>query len=254
LLDHFVPASFVMSEAVQSDDPSLWLASTPLLDLEDPKLRLRAHALTQLCRTDREKVLAVYGWVKRIPFGKPFKMRLHTAREVMEQGSADSNDKATLMVAMLRAAGIPARLHFVTLHGDTMRGLLVNAPDPTRPVVEAFHGGAWVCTDTYIFDAAYLSAARHRLDEMGWDVGFGIHRQGQMIWDGSSNAFVGGVSPHRDPLVVADHGWFCDPLEFVSSKNYRETHVRVARALQWHLRAPAMDHAIRDLRGAVKGA
>ena len=39
-------------------------------------LRLRGHALTQLCKNDREKALAVYGFVKRIPFAKPLKLRL----------------------------------------------------------------------------------------------------------------------------------------------------------------------------------
>jgi hypothetical protein len=243
-----VSALHSLPPALASDDPSVWLGSTPLLDLDDPKLRLRVQALTQLARSEREKVLAVYGWVKRIPFGKPFKMRLHTAREVMEQASADSNDKATLLVAMLRAAGIAARLRFVTLHADTMRGLLAHPPDPTRPIVEVFRDDRWVATDTYIFDAAYLSAARRRLQDLGWDMGFGIRGDGQMLWDGSHNAYVGGSAPEADPMLLVDHGWFCDPLEFVSSKNYRETHVRVARALQWQMKGPAMDVAIRELR------
>ena len=42
------------------DDPQLWLRPSALLDLEDPKLRLRVHALTQLCKNEREKALAIY--------------------------------------------------------------------------------------------------------------------------------------------------------------------------------------------------
>jgi len=38
---------------------------------------LRALALTQLCRSEREKILALYAFVKRIPFAKPRKIRLH---------------------------------------------------------------------------------------------------------------------------------------------------------------------------------
>jgi hypothetical protein len=129
-----------------------------------------------------------------------------------------------------------------------MRGLLAHPPDPTRPIVEVFRDDRWVATDTYIFDAAYLSAARRRLQDLGWDMGFGIRRDGQMLWDGSHDAYVGGSAPDADPMLLVDHGWFCDPLEFVSSKNYRETHVRVARALQWQMKGPAMDVAIRELR------
>ena len=52
------------------------LASTELLDLEDTRLRLRARALTQLCQTEREKALAIYGFVKRIPFAKTLEAAL----------------------------------------------------------------------------------------------------------------------------------------------------------------------------------
>jgi hypothetical protein len=66
-----------------SDDPSGWMESTQIIDLHDPKLRLKAHSLTQLARSDREKVLAIYSSVKRILFAKPVKLRLRTAHEVL---------------------------------------------------------------------------------------------------------------------------------------------------------------------------
>ena len=53
--------------AVEEDHPSRWLGASSLIDMEDPKLRLRVRALTQLYKTDREKALAVYGFVKRLP-------------------------------------------------------------------------------------------------------------------------------------------------------------------------------------------
>src|SRR6478609_11467801 len=131
-----------MSESPESnlevnlDDPQLWLGAPPLLDLEDPKLRLRVQSLTHLCSTEHERAMAIYGFVKRMPFAKPFKMRLHTAREVIEQGRGDWADKATLLVALLRLAGLPARIRYLTLRGEIMRGLHSGMPEPTRPVVE----------------------------------------------------------------------------------------------------------------------
>lgn len=232
------------------DEPESWLGSSPLLDLEDPRLRLRAQALTQLAATPREKALAVYGFVKRLPFAKPFKMRLYTAREVLDHGRGDSADKATLLVALLRLAGVPARMRYLTLRGEIMRGLLAGMPEPTRPVVEVFRRGCWVGTDTYIFDAAYYAAARRRLQDNGWNAGYGIHIDGQALWDGDKHAFCGARPRLGDPLLVADHGVFCDPLEFVSSPSYRASHARLSRALQWNLFSPAMDRAIRELRSS----
>jgi transglutaminase-like putative cysteine protease len=231
-----------------SDDPQHWLGSSPLLDLEDTKLRLRVQSLTQLCKNERESALAIYGFVKRIPFSKPFKMRLHTAREVIDQGRGDSADKATLLVAMLRLAQMPARIRYLTLRGEVMRGLLSGMPEPTRPVVEVLRNGEWLGTDTYIFDAAYLAAARRRMEENGWDWGYGIHAKGATLWDGNASAYVGGPRADWAHMIVEDHGLYCDPLEYVSSESYRARHGRLSRALQWNVFSPAMERAIRDLR------
>jgi hypothetical protein len=234
------------------DDPGLWLGSSPLLDLDDPKLRLRAQALTQLCKSERERALAVYRFVKRIPFAKPFKMRLHTAREVVLQDRADSADKATLLVALLRLADIPARVRYLTLQSEVMRGLL-NGPDPMRPVVEVFRERHWVGTDTYIFDASYTAAARTRLRACGWGRGWGIAIDGDMLWDGTGSAYLGGLPPREDPMVLRDHGVYCDTLEFISSPQYRARHSRVGRAVQWNMLSGGMERAIRELREDPQG-
>jgi hypothetical protein len=234
--------------APADDDPRAWLASTPLLDLDDPKLRLRVQSLTQLCKNEREKALAIYGLVKRMPFAKPFKMRLHTAREVLDLGRGDAPDKATLFVALLRLAGLPARLRYVQLRGEILRGLTSSMASASRPVVELWLGGGWVRTDTYIFDAAYMAAARQRLKDQGWDWGYGIHVAGQTLWNGTDSVYVGGMPPEEDPMVMADLGAYCDPLEFVSSPAYRGQHARVPRAIHWNMIAPVMDRAIRELR------
>jgi hypothetical protein len=236
------------------DDPRRWLATSALLDLEDPKLRLRVASLTQLCKTDREKAMAIYGFVKRLPFAKPMKLRLHTAREVLEAGRGDAPDKATLLIAMLRLARLPARVRYVTLRGEILRGLTTGVTQAARPLAEVWLQDQWVRTDTYIFDAGYMAAARQRLKDQGWDWGYGIHVNGQTLWDGFNSAFVGGVPTHEDPMVVEDLGVFHEPQEFVLSKVYRENHPRLARALHWNVLAPGMERAIRELRQDLPAA
>lgn len=230
------------------DDPLRWLRPTPLLDLEDPRLRVRARSLTQLCKSEREKALAVYAFVKRLPFAKPLKLQQRTARQVLDAGRGDSPDKATLLVALLRLAGIPARIHWWEYDGQIMRGLVRSLAAGSRPTVEAWLGGQWVGTDTFIFDAAYMAAARQRLRELGWMCGFGIHRDGQAIWDGANGAWVCGRPPQEDPLVLDDQGCWNDPLEFVQSEAYRRKHRQFTRSLQWNMMAPLMERAIRELR------
>lgn len=238
----------LLPAAVAEDDPGAWLASTPLLDLEDPRLRVRVHQVTQLARNDRERALAVYGFVKRLPFGKAFKMRLHTAREVLDQGSGDAADKATLLVAMLRLAGLPARLRYLTLSARVMRGLCPAAARPTRPLLEVYLEGGWARTDSFVFDAEYAAAARRRLTANGWNCGYGLHRSGQALWDGRSSGYSFSGRSDGAPMIDLEHGVFCDPLEFVSSVAYRLHHRRVSRAMHWNMMSGLIDRSIRDLR------
>jgi hypothetical protein len=236
------------TRVISEDAPEHWLGTTPLLDLEDPKLRLRAQALTQLCKNEREKALAVYGYVKRIPFAKPFKMRLHTAREVLDAPRGDAADKAALLIALLRLVNIPARLRYVQLRGEILRGLTSNMAAAARAQAEVWLNGHWVRTDTYIFDAAYMAAARQRLREQDWEWGMGIHRDGHTLWDGVNDSYISGSPDAQDAMFISDLGNFCDPLEFTSSDIYRQMHPRMSRALHWNMLSPLMERAIRDLR------
>lgn len=227
--------------------PRHWLGSTPLLDLDDPRLRLKARALTQLCKNEREKALAVYGFVKRLPFAKPMKLRLRTAREVLDAGCGDADDKATLFMALLRAAGIPARLRYVELRGEMLRGLVDSMASANRPVAEIWLG-RWVRTDTYIFDAAFMAAARQRLKDHGWPCGYGITLAGHAIWTANDDAFLGGVPTEGDERVKRELSVVSDPRQLVASRAWRRSYRALTRGLRWNFVGPAMRRVIRELR------
>lgn len=231
-----------------ADGPRPWMGATSLLDLEDPRLRLRAQALTQLCKSEREKALACYAFVKRLPYANPLKLRLRSARQVLDAGRGDATDKATLLVALLRATGIPARLHFVELRGDVARGLTRWRGTASRPIVEAWLQGHWVATDTYIYDACYMAGARQRLRELGWERGFGIHCEGHALWNGLDGAWVGGLPTDTDPMVLDDLGHWHDPKAYVQSSWFRDRHSRWQRALRWMLVTPLTGRIIRKVR------
>jgi hypothetical protein len=234
-----------------SDQPEDWLHSTPLLDLADPKLRLKARSLTQLARSDREKALAVYAFVKRVPYAKRVKLHYPTAREVLEQRSGDGDDKVTLFMALLRAAGIPSRIRYMEMKGVMLRGLVPgdDPPDAARPLAEIWLD-RWVRTDTYIFDAAYVAAAMRHIRLQGWDCGWGLHVNATLLWNGKDDAFLGGVPTEHDPMLMRTLCVVSDPLELVApamrANGYR--YRRGVRALQWNMLAPTMSRAIQDLR------
>jgi hypothetical protein len=224
------------------------MGSTQLIDLHDTRLRLKAHSLTQLCRTEREKILAIYAHVKRITFAKPVKLRLHTAHDLLRVKKADAEDKATLLIALLRAAGLPARLCYIELHGDILRGLTTGIASAGRPVVQVWHEEQWRSTDTYIFDAHYVAAARARLHEQDWHWGYGVHRDGHTLWDGFADGYLHGSEHIAGHISMGVLGWFHDPYDFLVSDVCRERFPRVARAVRWNVLAPGMNRAVNHLR------
>lgn len=236
-----------------SDDPSDWKDSTQLVDLHDTKLRLRAQSLTQLCRTDREKVLAIYGAVKPITFAKPVKMRLRTAHECLRLKHADAEDKATLFIGLLRAAGFAARLCYIELHGDILRGLTAAIASAGRPVVQVWLDNGWRSTDTYIFDAHYVAAARAKMRAVKWDWGYGVHRRGHALWDGREDAYLTGDDQVAGDISMGVLGWFHDPHDFLVSPVCRERFPRVSRAVRWNVLAPGMNRAVTNLRLSQPG-
>jgi transglutaminase-like putative cysteine protease len=180
-----------------------WLCSTPLMDLEDPALRLRVQRLTQLKTTRRAKVLAVYAYVKRLELRMRVVRRRRTATEVLRAGGGDAAEKATLFVAMLRLLGVPARMRFVHLRAAMIHGFGAALWRPQHPIVEAWTGERWAGTDTYIFDTSHLAAARQRLLDKGRDYGRGIHVHGASTWDGLGDAYASGYAPEHDPMAPA---------------------------------------------------
>jgi hypothetical protein len=221
------------------------------MDLEDPKLRLRVHALIQLSKSDREKALVLYAFVKRMPVVRRIKLRANTARQVLDAGRGDAPDKATLLVAMLRIAGLPARLRYVTLHGEILRGLGAGVRQADRPLVETWIAGAWQQTDTYIYDAGTMAAARQRLKDRGWTWGYGIHVEGRMLWDAQASSWMGGRPDSGNPMVLRDLGVFHDPLHYWCSPATRSRRRPLLRAVQWNLVAPLMNRVLRVLRDAA---
>ena len=243
-----LPAQWSPDEEI--DEPQRWLGSSPLLDLGDPKLRLKVRSLVQLCQTDREKALAVYGYVKRLPLARRVKLRPLTAREVYDAGRGDAPDKATLLVAMLRIARIPARLRIVGISGEILRGVAPGLKEGYRPIAEVYLQERWLRTDTFIYDAACMAAARQRLKDLGWEWGYGIHVNGHMLWDGHEDAFLGGVPTECDLMVSCDHGVYNDAGHFHSSRAFRRQFT-LWQTVRYTLLAPLVDWGLRNLRNQV---
>ena len=227
--------------------PSRWKKSSPLIDLSDHKLRQLALSLTRACSGERERAIAIYKFVRRLPLVARRKWRLRTAVEVIEKRGGDAVDKATLLVALLRLAGLPARLIFAPSHGGMQRGLPVELSPMSRPIVEVWLAERWVRTDTFVFDVPYMTAARHRLSNKHEEYGYGISRAGALDWDGNRDAYVLGVE-QEDDLTPSNSRSYRDARDFLAAMPFAQRVAWLARLIWWNAKAPRLDRTLSALR------
>ena len=167
------------------------LGATELIDLGHPMIQATASRLTDGLHSDREKAVAIHDFVRdEISYGFSSKYYDQKASEVLRKRRGFCNTKGTLFIALLRAAKIPARQHFVDISPEILSGIL----DPgtawlDHSYTEVWLGGKWIAVDSYIVDPEMFYAALKRLREEDLHCGYGVHRYGSLTWDGRSDSF-----------------------------------------------------------------
>ena len=110
--------------------------------------------ITQLAATDVQKATLIHDFVKALPFGCVAGFDHVPAVSVLKTGHGDCHTKGTLFVALLRSAGVPARLRFVTLTGAFLHGIIdIGQSTITHAVGEVYLQERWIQTDTYVTDS-----------------------------------------------------------------------------------------------------
>lgn len=183
-------------ETTVSGDPmppdATCLAPTPQVDCDHPTIAETAVRLTAGLADRAAKAAALHNHVRdNIRYGWTPAYDREPASRTLRRGVGFSKTKAVLMVALLRAAGIPARLAMTDITSDILKGI-VTLPFPwiDHALTEVWIDDGWVRTDSYIIDAPLLGAVKARLINDGQEFGYGVHRDGTGDWDGKSDSFV----------------------------------------------------------------
>lgn len=154
------------------------------------------------------------------------------ASRVLADGYGQCNTKATLLMALLRACGIPCRLHGATIHKRLQKGVVSGlfyrlAPtDIVHSWAEVFHQGQWIALEGVILDLDYLSGLRAMLPPatrafVGFAVGTDDLRDPPVAWNGA-DTFI------QIKGVNRDFGVYDDPDSFYAK---RGTNLRGIRRL-----------------------
>ena len=197
-------------------------APTRYVNSEHPDIVALVGQIAPSTLDPRERAVRIHDHVRdQIKFGWTSSFYEQSASDVLKSGVGFCNTKGTLFTAMLRAADIPARQHFVDIDAKIVSPFI----DPGTPYldhsfVEVWLGNRWQRTDSYVVDLPLHKAASRRLELRGQVFGFGVHRHGTSYWDGQSDSFCQFVRSATTPaLSTRDHGIYEDVGMFYASGN-----------------------------------
>lgn len=194
-----------------------WLRETRLLDHSAPAIAALIDGKGWRGLDEAARVRAAYEFVRDdIAFGYNTADDL-PASGVLADGYGQCNTKGTLFMALLRALGVPCRLHGFAIDKRLQRGAVTGvfyllAPrEILHSWVEVRLDGRWINLEGFILDRAYLSALQRRFDCSGDFCGYGVatdnFRTPPVEW-------TGGDTYIQHKGIVRDFGVFDDPDAF----------------------------------------
>lgn len=134
-------------------DMEKYLRCTETIDCDSNSVRDKATELTEGLRSDREKAVALYYFVRdeirHNAYAPLYDLDGYRASAVLEAGNGICQQKSVLLAALARAVGIPARLGYVDVHDRQLSESfkqMIGGVDvfPFHGYTELFIDGRWV--------------------------------------------------------------------------------------------------------------
>jgi hypothetical protein len=144
------------------------LAATPLLDFQHPHIEALVTHRGWRDLPPHDRIGTIYDFVRNeIPFGYNEGDELPASR-VLADGLGQCNTKGVLLMALLRAAGVPCRFHGFTIDKALQKGAVTGPAYRLAPRsivhswVEVELDGRWLNLEGFILDDGYLGRLQQR--------------------------------------------------------------------------------------------
>lgn len=158
------------SPKLRDVDPEAYLAASTYISHDDPNVRrLLSQALAKEsdAASLSERAETLRAFVNRYLVEKDLNTLLATAAEVAETRSGDCTEHAVLLTALLRAAGIPARVVTGLVYAERFAG--ASQIFGYHMWSQALIDGRWIDLDATLdgsrFDATHIAFATSALDD-----------------------------------------------------------------------------------------
>lgn len=204
-----------------------YLKDTAMLNYNAPEIvdLIKAHKWDEL--DEYEKIGAVYDFVQNEIVLGYNKYDYITATQVLKDGYGQCNTKATLLMALLRALGVPCRLHGTKVTKVFQRSLMPKIMAKLAPPLivhtwaEVFYNGEWLSLEGVITDKAYIAGLQAMFPDykgkfFDYAVAVEDFSKLQINWVGKNTTV-------QQKAMVEDLGVFDSPDEFFAEhkQDYR---------------------------------
>lgn len=157
------------------------LAETPMLDYSDPEIQTLLADRRWDALPPFERIRAIYNFVRDdILFGYNVDDSIPASR-VLADGYGQCNTKGTLFMALLRACGVPCRVHGFTIDKALQKGAMTGLVYRLAPRqvfhswVEVLLEGQWYELEAFILDKPYLDRLQQKFSSCaGAFCGYGV--------------------------------------------------------------------------------
>lgn len=165
-----------------------------------------------------DKIGAIYDYVQNKILLGYNKYDNLSATQVLADGIGQCNTKATLLMALLRAVGIPCRLHGTKVTKVFQRSLMPKIMAKLAPPLivhtwaEVLYNGEWLSLEGVITDRVYISGLQKKFPDykgkfFDYAVAVKDFSNLQIEWNGENTTV-------QQQAVVEDLGVFDTPDEF----------------------------------------
>lgn len=162
-------------------DTARYLKQTPLLNYSAEEIQRLIKTREWTALDTFHRIRCVYDFVRdEILFGYNVSDKIPASR-VLADGYGQCNTKGTLFMALLRAVGVPCRIHGFTIDKALQKGAMTGIVYRSAPKnifhswVELLFEGQWYALEAFILDKEYLhSLQRNHPDCTGAFCGYGV--------------------------------------------------------------------------------
>ncbi|AIQ47314.1 transglutaminase [Paenibacillus sp. FSL R7-0273] len=228
------------------------LSETALLNYSHPQIKQLIHEQGWLQLPVKEQILQIYNYVRdEIQFGYN-RADAIAASEILRDGYGQCNTKGILFMALLRAVGIPCRMHGFTIHKELQKGAMkgwyyrLSPQEIVHSWVEVRYKDMWLNIEGFILDVPYLSKLQEKFADCpegfcGYGAATDNLLNPSIYWD-ENDTYI------QKEGIVQDFGIFDSPDEFFAV--HRQELGPLREAVFVHIVRHLMNRNVQKIRQA----